>query len=204
MLTLYYSEKSCSFAPHILLYDTGANFVAKRIDFDTGEQNSQGYLSVNPKGRVPALMTPDGVLTENPAILLYIAQMYPEKQLAPKEPFELAKAQSFNMYIASTVHVGHAHKLRGSRWADDKRAHASMVEKVAQNMASYAKVIEEYLFVGPWVLGEQYSMCDPYLSLVTRWLVFDGVSLDNLAKLKAHDSLMYTRSSVQKTLPFYA
>ena len=117
MLTLYYSEKSCSFTPHILLYDTGANFVAKRIDFDTGEQNSQGYLSVNPKGRVPALMTPDGVLTENPAILLYIAQMYPEKQLAPKEPFELAKAQSFNMYIASTVHVAHVHKMRGSRWA---------------------------------------------------------------------------------------
>ena len=204
MLTLYYSEKSCSFAPHILLYDTGADFVAKRIDFDTGEQNSEGYLSVNPKGRVPALMTPDGVLTENPAILLYIAQMYPEKQLAPKDPFELAKAQSFNMYIASTVHVGHAHKLRGSRWADDKRAYASMVEKVAQNMASYAKVIEEHFFVGPWVLGEQYSMCDPYLSLVTRWLVFDGVSLDNLAKLKAHDSLMNTRLSVQKTLPFYA
>ena len=64
MLTLYYSEKSCSYAPHILLYDTGADFVAKRIDFGTGEQNSEGYLSVNPKGRVPALMTPDGVLTE--------------------------------------------------------------------------------------------------------------------------------------------
>ena len=54
MLTLYYSEKSCSFAPHILLYDTGADFAAKRIDFGTGEQNSEGYLSVNPKGRVPA------------------------------------------------------------------------------------------------------------------------------------------------------
>ena len=144
MLTLYYSEKSCSFAPHILLYDTGIDFVAKRIDFDTGEQNSQGYLSVNPKGRVPALMTPDGVLTENPAILLYIAQMYPEKQLAPKDPFALASAQSFNMYIASTVHVGHAHKIRGSRWADDKTAHASMADKVAQNMESYAKVIEEH------------------------------------------------------------
>ena len=78
------------------------------------------------------------------------------------------------------------------------------MEKVAQNMASYAKVIEEHFFEGPWVLGEQYSMCDPYLSLVTRWLVFDGVSLDNLAKLQAHDSLMHTRSSVQETLPFYA
>ena len=67
----------------------------RQYDFDTGEQNSEGYLSVNPKGRVPALLTPDGVLTENPAILLYIAQMYPEKQLAPKEPFALAKAQPF-------------------------------------------------------------------------------------------------------------
>ena len=105
MLTLYYSKTSCSFAPHILLYDSWTDFVAKGIDFDTGEQNSKGYLSVNPKGRVPALMTPDGVLTENPAIWLYISQMYPEKQLAPKEPFALAKAQSFNMYIRSTVHV---------------------------------------------------------------------------------------------------
>jgi len=204
MLTLYYSEKSCSFAPHILLYDTGAKFVAKRIDFDTGEQNSQGYLSVNPKGRVPALMTPDGVLTENPAILLYISQMYPEKQLAPKEPFELAKAQSFNMYISSTVHVAHAHKMRGSRWADDKTAHVSMADKVAQNMESYANVIEEHYFVGPWVLGEQYSMCDPYLALVTRWLRPDGVLLDNFPKLKAHDALMRSRSSMQSTLPLYA
>ncbi len=112
MLTLYYSEKSCSYAPHILLYDTGKPFVAKRIDFDIGEQHKQSYLSINPKGRVPALMTPDGVLTENPAILLYIAQIYHEKQLAPKDPFELAKAQSFNRYIAWTVHVGHAHKPR--------------------------------------------------------------------------------------------
>jgi len=204
MLTLYYSEKSCSFATHILLYDTGADFVAKRIDFDTGEQNSEGYLSVNPKGRVPALMTPDGILTENPAILLYIAQMYPEKQLAPKEPFALAKAQSFNMYIASTVHVGHADKMRGSRWSNDKTAHASMADKVTQNMESYANVIEEHYFVGPWVLGEQYSMCDPYLALVTRWLRPDGVLLDNFPILKAHDVLMRTRSSMQSTLPIYA
>ena len=106
MLTLYYSEKSCSFAPHILLYDTGANFVAKRIDFDTGEQNSEGYLSVNPKGRVPALMTPDGILTENPEILLYIAQMYPEKKLAPKEPFALAKASRMSLSIMPHVIPG--------------------------------------------------------------------------------------------------
>ena len=103
MLTLYYSEKSCSFAPHILLYDTGTNFVSKRIDFDTGEQNSLDYLSINPKGRVPALMTPDGILTENPEFLLYIAQMYPEKKLAPKEPFALAKASRMSLSIMPHV-----------------------------------------------------------------------------------------------------
>jgi len=59
-------------------------------------------------------------------------------------------------------------------------------------------------FVGPWVLGEQYSMCDPYLALVTRWLRPDGVLLDNFPKLKAHDVLMRTRSSMQSTLPIYA
>ena len=88
------------------------------------------------------------------------------------------------MYIASTVHVGHAHKIRGSRWADDKTVHASMADKVAQNMESYANVIEDHYFVGPWVLGEQYSMCDPYLALVTRWLRPDGVLLDNFPKTK--------------------
>ena len=108
------------------------------------------------------------------------------------------------MYIASTVHVGHAHKMRGSRWADDKTAHASMADKVAQNMESYANVIEEHYFVGPWVLGEQYSMCDPYLALVARWLRPDGVLLDKFPKLKAHDVLMRTRSSMQSTLSIYA
>ena len=103
MLTLYYSEKSCSFAPHILLYDTGTNFVSKRTDFDTGEQSSLDYLSINPKGRVPALMTPDGILTGNPEFLLYFAQMYPEKKLAPKEPFALAKASRMSLSIMPHV-----------------------------------------------------------------------------------------------------
>ena len=203
MLTLYYSEKSCSYAPHILLYETGVDFVAKRIDFDLEEQNSTYYHRVNPKGRIPALMTPQGVLTENPAILLYIAQIYPERSLAPKEPFELAKAQDFNMYIASTIHVGHAHKHRGSRWVDNQEALACMKIKVAENMASYAKVIEDHFFMGPWVLGENFSMCDAYLSLVTRWLKNDGVSLENFQKLKDHDDLMRSRSSVQEALQIY-
>ncbi len=203
MFTLYYSRNSCAFAPHILLHDAGADFEGKQIDFQKNEQSSPEFLSINIKGRVPALVTPDGILTENPAILLYIAQMFPEKQLAPLDPYKLAQAQAFNMFIASTIHVAHAHKHRGTRWTDDKRALESMTAKVSSNMATYARVIEDHYFKGPYVLGETYSMCDPYLALITRWLEPDGVSLDKYPNLKEHDALMKTRQSVKAVLPLY-
>ena len=204
MLTLYYSRASCAYAPHILLHDAGADFDTVEIDFATGEQLAPEFLAINPKGRVPALITPDGILTENPAILLYIAQTHPDSHLAPTDPFALAQAQSFNMFLASTVHVAHAHKHRGSRWADDPAAHAAMTAKVTSNMAMYAGMIEDHYFAGPYVLGEQYSMCDPYLALITRWLGADGVALADFPQLQAHDALMRTRPSMQAVLGLYS
>ena len=64
MLTLYYSRKSCAYAPHILLHDAGADFETRHVDFESGEQTGPDFLSINAKGRVPALVTPDGILTE--------------------------------------------------------------------------------------------------------------------------------------------
>ena len=203
MLSLYYSRKSCAYAPHILLHDAGAAFEARHIDFAAGEQNAPEFLAINPKGRVPALVTPDGILTENPAILLYIAQTHPHARLAPTEPFALARAQAFNMFLASTVHVAHAHKHRGARWADDPAAHAAMTAKVTSNMAVYAGMIEKHYFKGPWVLGDSYSICDPYLALITRWLGDDSVRLADFPRLEAHDALMRKRPSMQAVLPLY-
>jgi glutathione S-transferase len=204
MLTLYYSRASCAYAPHILLHDAGADFTTVEIDFATGEQTSPDFLAINPKGRVPALVTPNGILTENPAILLYIAQTHPEAKLAPSEPFALARAQSFNMFLASTVHVAHSHKHRGARWADDPAAQAAMTAKVTENMAMYAGMIEAHYFTGPWVLGENYSMCDAYLALITRWLGADGVDLADFPNLQAHDALMRTRPSMQAVMGLYS
>ncbi len=203
MLKLYYSKKSCAYAPHILLYDAEADFEVYHVDFENEEQKSEKFLSINKKGRVPVLLTPEGILTENPAILYYIAQKYPKKQLAPIDPFSLGEAQAFNMFLASTVHVAHAHKNRGSRWVDDKEAEKKMSAKVTSNMFLYASMIEDHYLKEPFVLGDCYSMCDPYLALITRWLGMDGVSLDDFPKLKAHDILMKTRSSVKSVLPLY-
>lgn len=202
-LKLYYSSRSCAFAPHILLFDANANFEAIKIDFDKFEQKSDTYLKLNPKGRVPALVTSRGVLTETPAILLFIAQLYPEKYLVPNDPYSLAEAQAFNMFLASTVHVAHAHKHRGNRWADSKEAESAMTAKVLENMTECAQMIEKYYFKGPYVLGENYSICDPYLALIFRWLYLDGVEINNFPSLCEHNKLMTSREATQKAMALY-
>ena len=202
-MKLFYSRSSCAFAPHMLLFDAGADFEAVEVNFAANEQNSDAFLTVNPKGRVPALETPNGILTENPAILLYIAQTHPDKELAPSDPYLLAEAQAFNMYLASTVHVAHAHKHRGHRWVDDEEAQKAMTAKVAENMAECARMIETHFFKGPYVLGQTYSMCDPYLALIFRWLVADGVNVNNYKLLCGHNELMKTRGAFQKVSQLY-
>ena len=202
-MKLFYSKSSCAFAPHMLLFEAGADFEAVEVNFASNEQNSDAFLKINPKGRVPALDTPNGILTENPAILLYIAQTHPDKELAPSDPYLLAEAQAFNMYLASTVHVAHAHKHRGHRWVDDEKAQKAMTAKVAENMAECARMIETHFFKGPYVLGQTYSMCDPYLALIFRWLVADGVNVKNYKLLCAHNELMKTRGAFQKVSQLY-
>ena len=118
MLKLYYAPGTCALASHIALEEAGAAYTAERLDFKSNQQNSPEYLKINPKGRVPALVTDRGVLTETPAMLAFIAQSFPQAKLAPlDDAFAFAQVQAFNSYLCSTVHVAHAHKMRGYRWA---------------------------------------------------------------------------------------
>src|SRR5690348_6815158 len=104
MFKLFYSPGSCALASHIALEEASAEYTAARVNFSGNEQRSPEYLAVNPKGRVPALVTDDGILTETPAILAYIAQCYPQAKLAPlDDPFAFARLQAFNSYLCSTV-----------------------------------------------------------------------------------------------------
>ncbi len=200
MLTFYYAKNSAAFAPHILLEDVNADYQTVEIDFLNNEQRSDSYLKINPKGRLPSLKTDQGILTETPAILMYIAQTYHSYGLAPEDPFELAVAQAFNCYIASTVHVAHAHKHRGARWVDDATSLKHMRAKVMQNMTECALFIETSCMQGPWILGNKYSMCDPYLALVTRWLGDDGVDVMQFPKIASHHIAMRERPSMQRVL----
>jgi glutathione S-transferase len=201
MLTLFYATGTCSLASHIALEESGAAYEAKRLDFAAGDQRKPEFLAVNPKGRVPALVTDGGIITENPAILLYIAHTNPAANLAPlNDPFALAQIQAFNSYLSSTVHVAHAHRPRGYRWADDVAAQDSMKKKVPQNMAECFGLIENSYFKGPWVMGADYSICDPYLSTIANWLEADGVDPAKFPKVLDHRNRMADRPAVKKVL----
>ena len=190
MLKLYYAPETCALASHIALEQAGAEYQAVRVDFSRNEENSPEYLRLNPKGRVPALVTERGILTETPAILQFICQSYPQAQLAPLDDvFEMARMNAFNSYLCSTVHVAHAHRMRGNRWADDPQAIEAMRNKVPESVADAFALIESEL-EGPWVLGERYSISDIYLLTLARWLEADGVNPDRFPRVVDHRKRM--------------
>jgi glutathione S-transferase len=201
MLTLYYAPRTCALASHIALAHANADYRAARVDFSNEEQRSPAYRRLNPKGRVPTLVTPQGILTETPAILLYVAQTHPQAGLAPHgDPFALARVNAFASYLCSTVHVAHAHKARAARWADDEAAQASMKARVTRNMGDCFDLIERTMLAGPWVMGEGYSFADPYLYTLTRWLEGDGVDLARFPKVAEHSRRMAQDPAVQRAL----
>lgn len=200
-MKLYYAAHTCSLASHIALEEAGADFEAVRISFKSNQQNSPDYLAVNPKGRVPALVTDRGVLTETPAMLAYIAQTFPRARLAPlDDAFAFAQVQAFNSYLCSSLHVAHAHRMRGYRWASEESSFDDMRRKVPESVGACYALIEREMLQGPWVMGESYTVCDPYLFTVAQWMEGDGLDPDDFPKVRDHRARMAARASVQKAV----
>jgi glutathione S-transferase len=201
MFKLYFAPGTCARASHIALAEAGAPYTTVKLDFKANQQNSPEYLAINPKGRVPSLVTDRGVLTETPAMLAYIAQSFPLAKLAPlDDAFEFAKVQAFNSYLCSTVHVAHAHKTRGARWATEENTFADMKRMVPKSVGASFALIERDMLKGPWVMGEQYTICDPYLFTLAGWLEGDSVDLSTLPRVMAHRQRMSDRPAVKKVL----
>lgn len=197
-MKLFHAWGSCSLASYIALEEAGAEYEVAVISTAAGDQRKPEYLALNPKGRVPALVTERGVLTETPAILAYIAALHP--QLAPADPWDFAQMQAFHSYLCSTVHVAHAHKHRGYRWASEESSFADMRAKVAQNETECFSLIERDYLKGPWVMGEQFTVADGYLFTLAGWLADDGVDIAQFPRVTAHFARMQARPAVSKVL----
>jgi glutathione S-transferase len=201
MIKLYYAPDTCSLASHIVLEEVGAEYELARISFARNEQRSPDYLAINPKGRVPAMVTERGVLTETPAMLVFIAQTFPHARLAPlDDPFVFAQVQAFNSFLCSTLHVAHAHRMRGHRWADDEAAILAMQRKVPDSVGACYELIERHMFRGPHVMGEAYTICDPYLFTIAQWMEGDGVDPARFPRVAEHRRGMSERPAVRRAI----
>jgi len=192
-ITLYTAQASIGWVSHIALEESGLDYEAVALDFSRQQQTSADYLKINAKARVPSLVVDQGIITETPAILTYIAQ------LAPNSPL----VNSFNNYLCSTVHVAHAHKMRGHRWVDDEAAKKAMTAYVPTSLGLCIDLIEGELLQGPWVHGDSFSISDPYLYRISTWMDSDGVDINKYPKVKAHREAMEARESVKAVVAFF-
>ena len=201
MNRLYWAPGTVSVATMIALEEAGADFEPVRVDFASHEQRGEEYRRLNPKARVPILVTDQGVISETPAMLLYVAQTWPQANLAPvDDPFALAQLQAFTSYLCSTVHPARAHMYRGYRWADDKAAIAEMRRKAPEVVGDCFTLIDTGMLAGPWVLGDQYTVADAYLFTLTNWLERDGFDRERFPRVLDHWRRMRERPAVQRAL----
>jgi glutathione S-transferase len=203
MLKLYYSPGACSLASHIVLEEAGASYTTQRVDLKGGEQRSPEYLKINFKGRVPALATDRGILTESPVIMGYVAQAFPDAKLANLDDnFSFGEMQAFNLYLTATVHVAFAHVFRPTRYGEGDSTAAAMRAKASASLDEAFALIDKKLSDGrPCVHGDQYTISDPYLLVFSRWL--DRAELgpvDKFPLVAAHRKRIEARPAVQRVL----
>ena len=110
--------------------------------------------------------------------------------------------QAFNSYLCSTLHIAHAHRMRGHRWvdADDAASIAAMQRKVPQSVTACFDLIEHDMLKGPWVMGERYTICDPYLFTLAQWLEADGVDPKRIPRVIDHRRRVAERAAVRKAI----
>jgi glutathione S-transferase len=196
-MQLYYAPQTISVAVAIALEEAGLEYEAVEVDFASKEQPGAAYAQINPKGRVPALAGEGGLLTEPGALLELIADMAPEAGLRPADPVLQARMREVMFYLASTMHVNHAHRKRGARWAKERASWKDMQAMVPKTMAASCDYLSQAGLRGPFVLGEELSLADCYLYVICTWLDGDGVALADFPKIQKFMSAMEERASVR-------
>jgi glutathione S-transferase len=197
VLKLYYSPGACSQAPHILLHEIGLDHDAERVDLGTKTLESGGsYLDINPKGAVPALQLDSGdVLTENAVILQYLGDRSSVGDvLPPLGQFRRYRVLELVNYITTELH-----KRFGFLF--NRNASDEMKELVAGEIAAKLDYVQEKLGKGPFLMGEDLTLPDPYLFVITSWTE-KMLGLDRWPGLQAFRDRMMSRDSVRNVLRF--
>jgi glutathione S-transferase len=170
MPTLYYAPGTCALVTHIALEEAGAPYEAVRLDFSKGEQRSPEFLAINPHGRVPALVTDEGTITENLAILGYIADQHGAGGSVPRgNAFETARTMQLLSWLSGTVHgTAFAGLFRPGRFSQGEAAQKAIAEGAHANLTSHFVELDDLCGSG-WLAGERFTAADSYAAVFYRW-----------------------------------
>ena len=195
-MKLYFSPGACSLSPHIVLLEAGLDFSTEKVDLRT-KQDSKGadYKRVNPKGSVPALALRDGaVLTEGPAIIQFLADLVPEKQLAPLAgSFERYRLMEWLNYISAEVHKGFGPLF-------NRGASAEMRDTAISALTVRFGHLARSLEGRDYLMGERFTVADAYLFTVLNWTGFTGIDMAPWPVLQAFQARVAARPAVQQAL----
>jgi glutathione S-transferase len=200
MLTLYFSPGACSMASHIGLEETGAPYEEKPTLLPKGEQKTEAYLKINPRGKVPALSVDGKVITENTAILTYLARRFPEKKLMPADPIEEARCIATMAWFSNIVHPSYQRQMRPERFAEGEAAQASVKDLGRKSFWANCQEIDAMLQGKQWIMGNQFTVADGYALVFYGWGVRGGFPMNELLHYTAWKERMLQRPTVRKIL----
>jgi glutathione S-transferase len=200
MLTLYFSPGACSLASHIGLEETGAPYELKPILLAKGQQRTEEYLKINPRGKVPSLSVDGKILVENTAILTYLARSFPGKKLMPTDSAEEARCIGTMCWFSSVVHPSYQRAMRPERFAEGEAAQATVKETGRKSFWANCQEIDSMIQGKDWVMGSEYTLVDPYALVFYGWGARAGFPMKDLSAYTAWQERMMNRPTVRKSV----
>jgi glutathione S-transferase len=187
-------------ASHIGLEELGAPHEKRPTLLAKGEHKTEAYLKINPRGKVPALDVDGTVLTENTAILTYLARRFPEKKLLPGDPFEETRCISMMAWFSNSVHPPYTHYIRPERFAEGDAAQAAVKETGRKTFLAQCGEIDSNLAGRQWIMGDHYTAVDGYALVFYGWGVRAGFPMQDLKSYSAWKDRMLESPAVRKVL----
>lgn len=199
-MTLYFSPGACSTASHIGCEETGAPYEEKLTSLAKGEQKTEAYLKINPRGKVPALAVDGHVITENTAILTYLGKRFPEKNLLPKDPIAEAHAIGAMAWFSNTLHPAFTHVFRPERFVEGEESQKSVKALGRKSFYAALEDVDRLLNGNQWMMGSQYTVVDAYALVFYGWGTRVELPMANLRNYTAWKDRMLARPQVRKIL----
>lgn len=194
-MKLYYSPGACSLAPHIAAKEVGLALDLERVDLTTHRtEHGQDYRRLNPKGYVPALELDDGtLLTENVAMLPFIADLRPEAGLAPApETMARTRLLEWLAFLATELHKSFGPIFH--------RGNDSLKAEARETIERWLAYVADQLAGRDFLMGEHFGVADAYLFVILRWSDIAKIPLVNYPVLSAYRARIAARPAVQAAI----